>query len=55
MAKVIRAKRHPEQMSQIVIIVKIYSGIASVEQDFIAFTETERQRARERGGEREVD
>jgi hypothetical protein len=30
-------------MSQIVIIVKIYGGIASVEQDFIAVTERERK------------
>jgi len=35
-------------MSQIVIIVNIYSGIASVEQDSIAFTETHRERERER-------
>jgi hypothetical protein len=35
-------------MSQIVINVKIYSGIAPVEQDFIAFIETQRERERER-------
>jgi len=40
-------------MPQIVIIVKIYSGISYVEQDFIAFTETEREKERERARERE--
>jgi hypothetical protein len=35
-------------MSQIVINVKINSGIVSVKQDFTAFIETERERERER-------
>jgi hypothetical protein len=39
-------------MSQIVINVKIYSGIASVEHDCIAFIETHRERERERERER---
>jgi hypothetical protein len=34
-------------MSQILIIVKFCNGIASVEQDFLAFTERERERERE--------